>query len=74
MVSRRVAETNYGRGTKAPAVFIVLDENAPFSVLSLPRIDHLAAGGAEFLVMCFYDMTFWPPQLDCFKLNTQNEK
>jgi len=22
MVSRRVAETNYGRGTKAPAVFI----------------------------------------------------
>jgi hypothetical protein len=49
-------------------------KKAPFFVLSLSRIDQLAAGGTGFLVMYFYDMTFGLPQLDYFKFNTQNEK
>jgi hypothetical protein len=54
--------------------YIVLDEKPAFFVLCSPRIDHLAASGAGFLVMYFYDMTFGFLQLEYFKINTQYEK
>ena len=73
MVGRR-AETNNGRGPTPPVVFIVWDEKAPPFCFSLSKTDHLAAAGAGLLVVNFYDMnlydmTFWLPQLDCFKFN-----